>query len=45
MVLLATRKEDTVAFRHVDENGQKYRIEEVTSKAIQDRILKECTGS
>jgi hypothetical protein len=45
MVLLATRKEDTQAFNVPDEAGQKYRIEEVTSKAIQDRILKECTGS
>ena len=45
VVLMAARKEDVKAYEQPDLNGASYRIEEVTSEAINDKILNECTGS
>jgi len=41
--LIATRKEDVRSY--VDSEIEKFRVEEVTNEAINDKILKECTGS
>ena len=41
--LMASRKEDVQSY--INSEIEKFRVEEVTSEAINEKILKECTGS